>query len=105
LLVVYGDGTVCFTTGDVTKLLEDAQLIKPHLMAGVPRVYNRYMSNIYADLRIHAAIKAQMDAPGLKGALVRKAVETKLANWRATGTVKHALYDALVFRKVFQLDF
>ncbi len=41
LLVFYADGTVCFSTGDVTKLLEDAQLIKPHFMAGVPRVYNR----------------------------------------------------------------
>ena len=50
--------------------------------------------------RIHAAVKVQMDAGGLKGALLRKAVEVKLANWRQHGEVKHTLYDILVFRKV-----
>jgi len=41
-----------------------------------------------------------MNAGGIKGALLTKAVNAKLANWRATGEVKHTLYDALVFRKV-----
>lgn len=90
LLVIYGDGTIGLTTGDTLKLLEDAQIIKPHFMPGVPRIYNR----------LHAAIKAQMNAPGLKGALLTRAVNTKIANWRATGEVKHAVYDALVFRKI-----
>ncbi|WVF70999.1 hypothetical protein IAT40_005795 [Kwoniella sp. CBS 6097] len=93
VLVMYGDGTVCFTTGDTTKLLEDAQIIQPKFMAGVPRVWNR----------IHAAVKTQMDAGGLKGALLRKAVEAKTANWRETGSVTHAVYDALVFRKIRNL--
>ncbi|ORY32192.1 hypothetical protein BCR39DRAFT_524520 [Naematelia encephala] len=93
LLVMYGDGTIALTTGDTTRLLEDAQIIKPHLMAGVPRVYNR----------IHAAVKAQMNAGGLKGALLNRAVNTKLAKWRETGEVKHTLYDALVFRKIRNL--
>ena len=38
---MFGYGTIGYTSGDVTKLLEDAQLIKPHFIAGVPRVYNR----------------------------------------------------------------
>jgi long-chain acyl-CoA synthetase len=41
MLVWYGDGTVCLTTGDPARLLEDAQILKPHVMAGVPRVWNR----------------------------------------------------------------
>ncbi|WWD18202.1 hypothetical protein CI109_102652 [Kwoniella shandongensis] len=90
IVVMYGDGTIGFTTGDILRLMEDAQLIKPHFMAGVPRVYNR----------IHAAVKTQMAAGGLKGALLTKAVNTKLANWRETGSVTHAVYDALVFRKI-----
>ncbi|KAK8865621.1 hypothetical protein IAR55_000765 [Kwoniella newhampshirensis] len=90
LVVIYGDGTIGFTTGDILRLMEDAQLIKPHFMAGVPRVYNR----------IHAAVKTQMKAGGLKGALLTKAVDTKLANWRETGRVTHPVYDALVFRKI-----
>ena len=41
-----------------------------------------------------------MNAGGLKGALLTRAINTKLDNWRKTGEVKHSLYDALVFRKV-----
>lgn len=50
--------------------------------------------------RINAAIKTQLAAGGLKGALLKKAVDAKLENWRTTGQVTHRLYDALVFRKV-----
>ena len=59
-------------------------------MAGVPRIYNR----------IHAAVMAQIDAGGLKGALLKHAVDVKLKNWREKGQVTHPIYDALVFRKV-----
>ncbi|KIY36549.1 long-chain acyl-CoA synthetase [Cryptococcus gattii E566] len=90
LVVMYGGGTIGFTRADPTKLLEDAQLIKPHFMIGVPRMWNR----------IHAAVKTQMDSGGLKGALLTKAVNTKLARWRETGEVTHPIYDALVFRKI-----
>ena len=41
LLVVHGDGAIAYTSGDTTKLLEEAQIFQPHFMAGVPRVYNR----------------------------------------------------------------
>lgn len=43
LLCIYGDGTIGLTTGEPLRLLEDAQIIKPHTMAGVPRVWNRYV--------------------------------------------------------------
>ncbi|BEJ13229.1 hypothetical protein CspHIS471_0304030 [Cutaneotrichosporon sp. HIS471] len=90
ILVVGGNGTICLTTGDTTKLLEDAQILKPNFFPGVPRVWNR----------VYAAIKMQMDAPGLKGALLRRAVATKLANSRTNGSIHHRVYDALVFRKI-----
>ncbi|RXK42618.1 long-chain acyl-CoA synthetase [Tremella mesenterica] len=93
LLVMYANGTIGLTTGDTTRLLEDAQLIKPHFMAGVPRVWNR----------INAAVQTQIEAGGLKGALLSKAVEAKLANWRQNAEVKHTLYDILVFRKIRNL--
>jgi hypothetical protein len=41
-----------------------------------------------------------MNAGGLKGALLTRAVRTKLEAWRTSGETKHRLYDALVFRKV-----
>jgi len=66
--------------------------------SGVQQVGNTFASP--ADRRIHAAVKTQMNAGGLKGALLTRAINTKLDNWRKTGEVKHSLYDALVFRKV-----
>lgn len=41
-----------------------------------------------------------MASGGLKGALVTRAVNAKIENWRKTGSVTHKVYDALVFRKV-----
>lgn len=90
VLVIYGNGIICLTTGNTLQLLEDAQIFKPNFFPGVPRVWNR----------INAAVMIQMKEPGLKGALLRKAVQTKLANFRATGAITHRLYDTLVFRKL-----
>jgi hypothetical protein len=41
-----------------------------------------------------------MNAGGLKGALLTRAINTKLENWRTKGEVTHKIYDILVFRKV-----
>jgi long-chain acyl-CoA synthetase len=43
---------------------------------------------------------AQVNAGGVKGALLSKAINAKIQHYRKTGEVKHAIYDALVFRKV-----
>ena len=43
---------------------------------------------------------AQVAAGGVKGALLSKAINAKIQHYRKTGEVKHAIYDALVFRKV-----
>lgn len=50
--------------------------------------------------RINAAVKTQIAAGGLKGALLQRAVDAKLHYWRENGQVTHAVYDALVFKKV-----
>jgi long-chain acyl-CoA synthetase len=79
-----------YFSGDVLRLIEDAQIIKPTVFPGVPRVFNR----------IAGQILAQADGPGLKGKLLRTAINAKLANHDSTGSVTHAFYDRLVFRKV-----
>lgn len=43
------------------------------------------------------------NVPGLKGKLFKQACETKLANLRRDGTITHAFWDRLVFRKVGML--
>ncbi|ODO08881.1 long-chain acyl-CoA synthetase [Cryptococcus wingfieldii CBS 7118] len=89
-VALYYGATIAFSQCDPAKFLEDAQFFKPHMLPGVPRMWNR----------ISSAITDQMKAPGLKGALLRKAVATKLADWEETGQVTHTVYDALVFRKI-----
>lgn len=90
ILMIYGDGSIGYTTGDPLRLLEDAQIIKPNAFPAVPRVLNR----------IHQAIMAQVAAGGLKGALLKKALDAKIAHYEKTGQTTHAFYDAVVFRKV-----
>lgn len=79
-----------YFNGDVTRLIEDIQLLQPTFMVAVPRILNR----------IAALINAQMESDSLKARLLRTAVNAKLANHDADGTITHAFYDRLVFRKV-----
>ncbi|KAH7929786.1 long-chain-fatty-acid-CoA ligase [Leucogyrophana mollusca] len=83
-------GCIGFFTADPLRLLEDAQYLKPHFFPSVPRVLNR----------VYQSAMTAGNVPGLKGALFRTAVQTKLDQLHKTGVNTHALWDALVFRKV-----
>lgn len=53
LLVMHIDGAIAYTTGDPLRLLEDAQIIQPHLFPSVPRVLNRSVTE--CDLTFESA--------------------------------------------------
>lgn len=89
LTVIVLGGCIGFFTGDPLRLLEDAQFLKPHLFPAVPRVLNR----------VYQSAMAAGSAPGLKGALFRMAVQTKLDQLHKTGVNTHPLWDFLVFSK------
>ena len=90
LIAVCMGGQIGYTTGDPLNLLEDLAILKPHFVPLVPRVLNR----------VYQSAMAAGTAPGIKGALFRKAVATKLANLKTNGQFYHAFWDKLVFRKV-----
>lgn len=79
-----------FFTGDNLRLLEDAQILKPDYFPSVPRVLNR----------VYASASAALLNGGIKGTLLGKAIEAKTKNLHETGSRDHALWDALVFRKI-----
>ncbi|KAG6335217.1 hypothetical protein ID866_3862 [Astraeus odoratus] len=83
-------GNIGYFTGDPLRLMDDAQALKPHFFPSVPRVLNR----------IYQAAMAAGNAPGLKGAIFRTALQTKLDQLHETGVNTHAFWDALVFRKI-----
>jgi long-chain acyl-CoA synthetase len=64
---------VGFFAGNVLKLTEDMQVLKPTFFPTVPRLLNRIYGKIQDGLK---------QATGLKGWLVTKAVDTKLYNLR-----------------------
>jgi long-chain acyl-CoA synthetase len=88
--------------GNIAELVDDLKLIRPTVMAAVPRLYNRFGS---------ALKEATVEQPGFKGAMSRHVISTKLAavHNRTPGlaTNKHAFWDRVWGRKVqaaFGLD-
>ncbi|KAF5095417.1 hypothetical protein D0Z00_003153 [Geotrichum galactomycetum] len=80
-----------FFHGDVTELLDDIATYHPTIVAGVPRVWNR----------IAGAIRAStIEAPGIAGALSRKAYAAKLARLHESGDYHHPIWDRLWSNKI-----
>ena len=50
LAYIYGDGIGIYN-GDVTKLTEDAQILKPTIFTTVPRLYNRIYGLLNAKIK------------------------------------------------------
>jgi long-chain acyl-CoA synthetase len=57
----------------------------------VPRLFNKIYGTITEKFK---------EATGCKGWLIRKALETKMENYKAGEGVTHKFYDALVFNKI-----
>lgn len=84
-------GPIGFSCGDVMRLNEDLQLLKPTIFVAVPRVLNRMYQ------KMHSAI---CEAPGIKGTLLKWAYDTKVTRMRQFGTTYHPVLDPLIFNKV-----
>ncbi|KAF2462420.1 long-chain-fatty-acid-CoA ligase/ protein binding protein [Lineolata rhizophorae] len=93
---LWAGAAIGYFHGDILDLVEDMKLLRPTAFCGVPRLYNRFGSKIK---------EATVEAPGVRGALSRHVVSTKLANLEKPATPeaatnRHALYDRVWARKV-----
>ncbi len=83
--------------GNILELVDDIKLLRPTYFASVPRLLNRFGGVIKANT---------VEQEGVKGALSRHVVRTKMANLspppksNTTPTYSHAFYDRIWGRKV-----
>ncbi|KAL6708264.1 medium-chain fatty acid-CoA ligase faa2 [Coniothyrium glycines] len=88
-----GGSAIGYFHGNIAELVDDLKLLRPTMFSGVPRLYNRFGSKIK---------EGTIQATGVKGALSRHVVSTKLAaiNDKHNPTNKHLLYDRIWGKKV-----
>lgn len=87
----WGGARIGYFHGNVLELVDDLKQLRPTSFVSVPRLYTRF-GNAIRD--------ATVDQPGFKGALSRHVVSVKKANLKENGTVRHALYDRVLGKKV-----
>ncbi|KAJ1722944.1 medium-chain fatty acid-CoA ligase faa2 [Coemansia erecta] len=86
-------GCVGFYSGDILRISEDAQELRPTMMSGVPRLYNRIYDRIAA---------ATIYAPGLSGVIARTAIRQKLERLENGQGFTHPFWDRIVCNKIRQ---
>ncbi len=80
--------TIGFYQGDVLKIMDDLQELRPTVFVTVPRLLNRVYDKIMAGVEASSPLKKY---------LFNMAYRAKLATFRATGCYTHWLWDRLVF--------
>lgn len=90
-MMLYARGRYGMFGGDVAKLGEDLQILKPNILISVPRLYNRFYATIQAQIK---------NVPVSERNLIEQAIQEKLKHLRETGQYKLPKWDNLVFHKL-----
>ncbi|KAJ1926377.1 medium-chain fatty acid-CoA ligase faa2 [Tieghemiomyces parasiticus] len=90
-MTIIMNGSVGFYSGSLDRLLEDMAVLKPSHFPSVSRLLNRIYDRLVA---------STVNAPGVTGALARRAVATKLERLHAGLGSLHPVWDRLIFNKV-----
>ncbi|KAI1817566.1 AMP-binding enzyme [Poronia punctata] len=80
--------------GDMLEIVDDLKLLRPTGFPSVPRLFNRFNMGIRAQT---------VEADGIRGALSRRVIETKMANMKlppGQAHNKHLIYDRIWTPKV-----
>ncbi|KAJ9088397.1 medium-chain fatty acid-CoA ligase faa2 [Entomophthora muscae] len=90
-MTIHLRGQVGYYAGSIVGLMDDVKVLKPTIMASVPRLLNR----------IYDRISQQMfHSEGLGSSLFRVALKSKMNTYRSGGGTSHAVWDAFLFSKV-----
>ncbi|OQR89411.1 Long-chain-fatty-acid--CoA ligase [Achlya hypogyna] len=89
-IMIAKGGAIGFYQGSPLRLLDDLQALRPTILIGVPRLYNRIYDKV---------MEAALGAGGVKSWLFQTALDAKLTNLRQ-GYLTHGIYDRLVFAKL-----
>lgn len=76
--------------GDVLKLTEDCQALKPTMFPSVPRLFNRIYDKIKGGLK---------ELQGMKGRIAQRAIDSKLYYLENNASYEYYAYDKLVCNK------
>ncbi|KAJ2656624.1 medium-chain fatty acid-CoA ligase faa2 [Coemansia sp. RSA 1200] len=91
--IVTGSGAaIGFNQGDIRKIIEDIGELKPTIIVGVPRIFNRINDQVWAQVNAKG---------GLASSLFNYAYNTKKGNL-AHNINQHWLWDRVVFKAVRQ---
>ena len=83
--------SIGFYSGNMSKLREDLQALRPTLMAAVPRVLYKMAENIRKEASL---------LPRFKKALYKRALKSKTEKYHMAGKLTNKLWDSLVFKPV-----
>ena len=83
-------GKYGFISGDITKLADDCQVLKPTDLPMVPRLLNK----------LYNSVTSQVNQSSLKRILFNKAIEAKEADRKRGIFRRNTIYDKLVFNKI-----
>ncbi|KAI3555101.1 AMP-binding enzyme [Colletotrichum abscissum] len=92
-LGAFSGAKIGYFSGDISNLVEGLQSLRPTIFPSVPRIYNRFGGILKS---------ATLEASGIRGAVSRYIVATKLANLEdaEAPTNKHPLHDRIWGRQI-----
>ena len=80
-----------FYNGDAKKLLEDAKILKPTCMCGVPRIFQRIFDGAQAKLKQMSPIIRR---------IFNKALDIKMRDYAEKGILTNIFWDNIIFNKI-----
>ena len=88
---IYYATSYAFYSGSPKRINEDCQILKPTYLCSVPRILEKIYDEINNKINKMSYIETN---------IAKKAIKTKIKNYKEYGILTHALYDKIVFSKI-----